>query len=51
MEVGYYLGIGISNLLNTLAPEAIVLGGVSQGWDLIAPSLLNTISKTNGLYQ
>jgi N-acetylglucosamine repressor len=26
-EVGYYLGVGIANLINLMAPEVIVLGG------------------------
>ena len=37
---GFYLGIALAGLLNTLNPEAIVFGGgASQGWDLFAPHL------------
>lgn len=49
-ETGVYLGIGISNLLNILAPEAVVLGGgVMQGWDLIAPTMLETINSRKAM--
>ncbi len=43
-QTGHYLGVGIANLLNVLAPDIVVLGGgVMQGWDAIAPSMLETI--------
>lgn len=36
-RVGDYLGIGLSNLVNTLVPQVIVLGGGVMGsWDLFA---------------
>ncbi|GAB4573416.1 MAG: ROK family protein [Anaerolineae bacterium] len=44
-RVGFYLGIGVANLLNVLAPEAVILGGgVMQGWDLIAPDIMAVIN-------
>lgn len=49
-ETGFYLGVGISNLLNTLAPEMVILGGgVMQGWDLISPRLHETVSERGGM--
>lgn len=45
-QTGRYLGIGIANLLNTLAPDTVVLGGgVMHGWDRISPSLLQTLAE------
>ncbi len=38
-RMGFYLGIGLSGLINTLNPEVIVLGGgASSGWDLFMPT-------------
>ncbi|MBN1964184.1 MAG: ROK family protein [Anaerolineae bacterium] len=49
-QAGVYLGIGVGNLINVLAPEAVILGGgVMQGWDLIAPSMLRTIDSRNAM--
>jgi len=43
-QTGHYLGVGIANLLNVLAPDVVVLGGgVMQGWDVIAPPMLETV--------
>lgn len=45
-ETGVYLGIGIINLLNTLAPEMVILGGgVMQGWSLLYPAIHETIDS------
>ncbi len=45
-RVGCYIGTGIGNVINVLAPEAVVLGGgVMQSWALISPSLLDTVSR------
>jgi glucokinase len=45
-QTGFYLGVGVANLLNTLAPEIVILGGgVMQGWPLIAPTMLETIGQ------
>lgn len=39
-----YLGTGVANLMNVLAPEVVVMGGgIMQGWDTLAPTLLATI--------
>jgi Transcriptional regulator/sugar kinase len=37
-RMGFYLGIGLSGLINVLNPEVIVIGGgASAGWDLFMP--------------
>ncbi|MFQ3567887.1 MAG: ROK family protein [Aggregatilineales bacterium] len=44
-KIGFYIGTGVSNMINILAPEAIVLGGgVMQGWDVLGPSVLQTVA-------
>lgn len=41
---GFYLGIALAGLINTLNPEAIVFGGgASEGWDLFAPHMRSEI--------
>ncbi|HEX8282230.1 MAG TPA: ROK family transcriptional regulator [Pyrinomonadaceae bacterium] len=46
-ETAHYLGIGISNLIVGLSPEAVVVGGqITRAWPIIAPSLEETISRS-----
>jgi predicted NBD/HSP70 family sugar kinase len=46
-ESAHYLGIGISNLIVGLSPEAVVVGGtITRAWPLIAPSLEETIQHS-----
>ena len=43
---GFYLGIALAGLINTLNPEIIVIGGgAAAGWDLFMPELEKQISK------
>ncbi len=43
-QAAFYLGVGVANLMNILAPEVVVMGGgVMQSWPLLAPTLLRTI--------
>jgi predicted NBD/HSP70 family sugar kinase len=45
-EVGKYLGLGIANLINSLNPEMILLGGEITGTkEYIYPSLLRAVKK------
>ncbi len=47
-ETGFYLGVGLANLINILTPEVIVLGGgVMQSWPLLAPHVMRTL-ETRG---
>src|SRR5215210_855741 len=46
-ETAHYLGIGISNLIVGLSPEAVVVGGqITRAWPIIAPSLEETIKRS-----
>lgn len=45
-ECAVYMGIGLANLVNTLSPELIVLGGVfAQGQDLLFPAVEQTLRQ------
>lgn len=49
-EVGFYLGIGISNIINMLNPDKIVIGGgVSNAGDLLFDPIRRTI-EVNSIY-
>ncbi|MFN8561616.1 MAG: ROK family protein [Anaerolineae bacterium] len=49
-QTAFYMGVGIANLLNTLAPEMVVLGGgVMQSWARLAPTMLRTIHERDGM--
>ena len=46
-ETAHYLGIGISNLIVGLSPEAVVVGGViARAWPLVADALSETIGRS-----
>jgi predicted NBD/HSP70 family sugar kinase len=46
-ETAHYLGIGISNLIVGLSPEAVVVGGViARAWPLVADALSETIERS-----
>ncbi len=41
-----YMGIGLANLVNTLSPELIILGGLfAQAHDLLFPTVKETLSQ------
>lgn len=45
-QEGYYLGIGLSNIINLLDPEVIVLGGgVTKAKDFFHNSMISTIKE------
>lgn len=45
-QMGFYLGIALSGLINVLNPEVIVIGGgASAGWDLFMPHTTEQIHK------
>lgn len=47
---GYYLGIGLANLINTFVPEVIVLGGgVMESWPLFEAQARAVIHQSCGL--
>ena len=48
VETAYYLGLGISNLLKGLSPEAVIVGGhISRAWPLIAEELTNAVAQSS----
>lgn len=45
-QMGFYLGVGLTSLLNVLNPEIIAIGGgASAGWELFMPSMQETIRQ------
>jgi glucokinase len=45
-QMGFYLGVALTTLLNVLNPEIIVIGGgASAGWDLFMPQMQETIRQ------
>jgi predicted NBD/HSP70 family sugar kinase len=48
VETAHYLGLGISNLVKGLSPEAVILAGeISKAWPLIADELHKTVNQNN----
>ena len=46
-ETGYYLGIGIANLIRGLAPEAVIVGGpIVRSWPIISEDIKSTVEAT-----
>ena len=46
-ETAHYLGVGVSNLIVGLSPEAVVVcGHITRAWPIIAPSLEETIQRS-----
>lgn len=46
-ETGYYLGIGVSNVINILNPDRVVLGGgVTKAGDLLFEPVRRTVAET-----
>ncbi len=47
-ETAHYLGLGISNLLKGLSPEAVIVAGrISRAWPVIAEQLTDAIAKSS----
>lgn len=45
-ETGYYLGIGLANLINTFNPQKVVLGGyVTQAYEFLFPVIQRTVEE------
>ncbi len=45
-RTAFFMGTGIANLMNILAPDYIILGGgVMQSWSKLAPTILETVRK------
>ncbi len=45
-QTGYYLGMGIANIIKAFDPHAIIVGGrIIQAWDLIYPEIIEIVSQ------
>jgi glucokinase-like ROK family protein len=45
-ETGYYLGVGLANLINTFNPQKVVLGGyVTQAHEFLLPVIQKTVQE------
>ena len=45
-QTGYYLGLGIANIIKIIDPHVIIVGGrIIQAWDLIYPEINEVIRK------
>ncbi len=48
LETARYLGLGISNLLKGLSPEAVIVGGrIARAWPVIAEEIRNAVEKNS----
>jgi predicted NBD/HSP70 family sugar kinase len=46
LETARYLGVGISNIIKGLSPEAVILGGeIARAWPLIADELKRAVDE------
>lgn len=45
-ETGFYLGVGLANLINALNPQQVVLGGyLTQAYEFLLPVILKTVQE------
>jgi glucokinase len=45
-QTGYYLGVGLANLINTFNPQKVVLGGyVAQAFEFLLPVIQRTVHE------
>jgi len=48
IETAHYLGVGISNLMKGLSPEAVIVGGqIARVWPLIAEELKSAVEENS----
>jgi predicted NBD/HSP70 family sugar kinase len=48
LETAHYLGLGISNLLKGLSPEAVIVGGrIARAWPIISDELNDTVGRSS----
>ena len=46
VETGRYLGVGISNIIKGLSPEAVIVGGeIARAWPLISEELVRAVEE------
>jgi len=45
-ETGFYLGVGITNIINTLNPDIIIVGGqIANAWPYFSKKMKETVKK------
>jgi predicted NBD/HSP70 family sugar kinase len=48
LETAYHLGVGISNIIKALSPEAVIVGGqIARAWPLISAEIEAAVEKNN----
>lgn len=48
LQTAYHLGVGISNIIKALSPEAVIVGGqMSRAWPLVAAEIEAAVEKNN----
>lgn len=48
LETAHYLGLGISNLLKGLSPEAVIVGGrIARAWPIISDELNDSVGRSS----
>ncbi|HVO75956.1 MAG TPA: ROK family transcriptional regulator [Ignavibacteriaceae bacterium] len=46
IQTGYFLGMGIANIIKAYDPHAIIIGGrIIQAWDLIYPEIMEVVKQ------
>ncbi len=51
-RLGYYLGMGIANLISTLdLPMIVVGGGLAAAWDLFSPAMFESVRRFSVVYR
>ena len=46
VSCGYYLGLGIANIIKAVDPAAIILGGrITRAWDIIYPEIMTIVTR------
>jgi len=45
-QTGYYMGLGIANIIKAIDPHSIVIGGkITQVWDIIYPEIIDVVTQ------
>lgn len=45
-ETGYYIGVGISNIIRAIDPHVIIIGGqITRAWDIVYPQIMAVVMQ------
>lgn len=45
MKCGYYLGLGIANIVKSVDPAAVIIGGrITGAWDIVYPQMMGVLT-------